>query len=358
MRPIVRLLLVLSVAMGLAAGVIYVERSYRPRTGWGLAQVVSEHPDYAVSDAEAEAAFGGLPKAGAPAAGSGRPLAGPPSARLPEKNGTHPDPHSNDSATGPARAGGTGRKTASRGADTPPAAENAGASPAAQRGQARARTSAAGRLVADPAVQRALADVEQPAANRPTMLRETVLPAAGVSGAGERVWQVDVVDDPARHTASEASAGIRRAELFDLVRDLRAADPRAAAARAELLRRGLTEVDLELGRRLFDPDPEVRRQLVRALPALQSVDVAPWLLRLCQDEDPEVRAAAMALAGTTADPRLLEQVEALARQDSDDRIRDLADQLATQRDILGARAGGVARLQPRRAPPPQGNPRQ
>ena len=40
----------------------------------------------------------------------------------------------------------------------------------------------------------------------------------------------------------------------------------AAKARAELIRRGFSEVHLELARRLFDPDPEVRKQLVRALP--------------------------------------------------------------------------------------------
>jgi HEAT repeat protein len=177
------------------------------------------------------------------------------------------------------------------------------------------------------------------------VLGETTGPAGGSSSGG--VLRVEVVQEPSRRPASEPLAGLRQADLFDLVRRLRAGDQRAPAARAELLRRGLTEVDLELGRRLFDPDPEVRRQLVRALPALQSVDAAPWLLQLCQDEDPEVRMAALAMTGTTADPRLLDQVEALARQDPDGRIRDLAEQLAQQRDIVGARAGGAARPQPR-----------
>jgi len=193
-------------------------------------------------------------------------------------------------------------------------------------------------------------DVEQPAANRPTELRVVVDPAGGSGPGGQGVLPVGLVEDSAHRSPPQALGGLRRADLFDLVRQLRADDARTvAAARAELLRRGLTEVDLELGRRLFDPNPDVRRQLVRALPALQSVDPAPWLLRLCQDEDPEVRMAAMALAGTTGDPQLLDQVEAIARQDADNRIRDLADQLATQRDIVGTRAGGAERRQPRTA---------
>ena len=224
----------------------------------------------------------------------------------------------------------------------------AGGMPAPQPGKGRAPAGAdsAGRSVAQSAVRHVSADIEQPAANRPMVLGDTAGLVGGSSSGG--VLRVEVVEEASRHPASAPLAGLRQADLFDLVRQLRAGDQRAPAARAELLRRGLTEVDLELGRRLFDPDPEVRRQLVRALPALQSVDAAPWLLQLCQDEDPEVRMAALTMTGTTADPRLLEQVEALARQDPDSRIRELAEQLAGQRDIVGTRAGGgAARPQPR-----------
>jgi hypothetical protein len=335
MRGIVRSLLVLSLALGLAAGVICLERSCRPRTGWGFSQVFSEHPDHAVNDEEAEAAFGGVLSAGAaPGAVPGRAAAGPMPATPPERSVASA---ASDVATRPA---------VPRVPSVVPGSSGSAPGTSATPGRAPAGADSAGRSVAQSAVRHASADVEQPAANRPMVLGETAGLVGGSSSAG--VLRVDVVEEPSRRPASAPLVGLRQADLFDLVRRLRAGDQRAPAARAELLRRGLTEVDLELGRRLFDPDPEVRRQLVRALPALQSVDAAPWLLQLCQDEDPEVRMAALAMTGTTADPRLLDQVEALARQDPDSRIRELAEQLAQQRDIVGARAGGgAARPQPR-----------
>ena len=45
----------------------------------------------------------------------------------------------------------------------------------------------------------------------------------------------------------------------------------ASRAREELQRRGCTEVYLELARRLFDRDPEVRKELARALPKLRNL---------------------------------------------------------------------------------------
>ena len=62
-------------------------------------------------------------------------------------------------------------------------------------------------------------------------------------------------------------------------------------------------------------------------------------MRLCRDEDAEVRMAAVSMMGTIGDPRLLSEVEAMARQDSDARIRDLADQIGDQRDMAGDRGG-------------------
>jgi hypothetical protein len=81
----------------------------------------------------------------------------------------------------------------------------------------------------------------------------------------------------------------------ELIRRLRANDLSAAdAARAELVRRGFTEVNLEMARQLFDPDPVVRMKLVRVLPELQSVDAEPWLRQLSQDPDPRIRRQALA----------------------------------------------------------------
>ncbi len=109
--------------------------------------------------------------------------------------------------------------------------------------------------------------------------------------------------------------------------------PTAAAARAELIRRGFREVHLELARRLFDPDPDVRKELARLLPGVQSVDAVPWLWWLSRDPDPEVRLVAIGLIATTGDATLLEQIERAAREDPDPRIRQLARRIAGQRNV-------------------------
>src|SRR5262249_23748219 len=112
-----------------------------------------------------------------------------------------------------------------------------------------------------------------------------------------------------------------------------------AQARQELLRRGFSEVDLELARQLFSPDTEVRKQLALALPRLASVDAAKWLMWLAADPQPEVRLAAITTLATTGDPTLLDRVEALARKDSDQQVQAIADQIAKQRDLAASRGG-------------------
>jgi HEAT repeat protein len=87
-------------------------------------------------------------------------------------------------------------------------------------------------------------------------------------------------------------------------------------------------VQLELARRLFDPDAEVRKRLARALPSMQSVDPAPWLLQLSRDHDPEVRLVAVGLIATTGDGALWQQIERAVQNDPDPRIRRQAQQIA------------------------------
>jgi hypothetical protein len=142
---------------------------------------------------------------------------------------------------------------------------------------------------------------------------------------------------------NDQTGALRGADPFDLMWQLQGTDEAAAArARAELQRRGCTEVHLELARRLFDPDPEVRRALARALPGLQSVDAAPWLLRLGRDDNAEVRLTAVTIMATTGDPAVLEQAEALARQDPDSRIREQVENIGRQREMAATRGEGKA----------------
>ena len=98
-----------------------------------------------------------------------------------------------------------------------------------------------------------------------------------------------------------------------------------------MIRRGFSEVHLKLAQQLFDPDPEVRKQLVRMLPDLHSIDAMPWLLRLTRDEDSEVRLAALTLLATTGDPTMLSRVQELARQDRDPAVQRTIERLAGRR---------------------------
>jgi hypothetical protein len=123
-------------------------------------------------------------------------------------------------------------------------------------------------------------------------------------------------------------------ETVDVMRGMQADESGTVAeARAELVRRGFSEVHLELARRLFDPDPEVRKQLVRTLPQLHSIDAMPWLLRLTQDGDAEVRLAALTLLATTGDPTMLSRVEEIARQDHDPAVQRTMERLAGHRPV-------------------------
>jgi hypothetical protein len=133
---------------------------------------------------------------------------------------------------------------------------------------------------------------------------------------------------------SEALDSLKTVDVLDLMRRLRSeTEAQRTAARRELLRRGFSEVDLELARQLFSPDVAARKQLAQAVPRLASVDAARWLMWLAADPQPEVRMAAITTLATTGDPRLLDRVEALARKDSDQQIQALADQIAKQRDL-------------------------
>ena len=139
--------------------------------------------------------------------------------------------------------------------------------------------------------------------------------------------------------ADEARDRLKSVDVLDLMRRLQQADDNAqqAEARRELVRRGFSEVDLELARQLFSPDTESRKQLARAVPRLSSVDAAKWLMWLAQDPQPEVRLAAVSTLATTGDPSLLDRVEALARSDRDPQVQALADQIAKQRDLSSTR---------------------
>jgi len=131
---------------------------------------------------------------------------------------------------------------------------------------------------------------------------------------------------------------LKPVDSFELLQQTCSQDEQAVSpARAELSRRGFTEVHFDLAKRLFSADPAVRKQLVRALPELRSIDAAPWLLKLSSDADADVRLTAISLMATSGDPTLLEQVERIAADDPDPRIRDQVARIGQQRNDASQR---------------------
>jgi hypothetical protein len=154
--------------------------------------------------------------------------------------------------------------------------------------------------------------------------------------------KIGTVPDSGRvHTAANVAGGksdgrlaaaLAAEDAVELIKELNAEnDARAEAAEAELIRRGFTEAQLDLARKLYDPDAAVRKKLVRELPGLQGVDTVPWLLELSRDADAEVRLAAIALLATSSDPAVLDEVERIAGRDDDSGIRRIADRIGQQR---------------------------
>lgn len=113
-----------------------------------------------------------------------------------------------------------------------------------------------------------------------------------------------------------------RADAWMLFTALRGPD-RATAA-AELRRRGFSQRELELGEHLTSNDPQERRRFARELPSLDVTESMPWLLRLCRDEDAEVRLIAVTIMATTNDPAVQERLRQLSIDDVDDEVRRTA----------------------------------
>lgn len=135
-------------------------------------------------------------------------------------------------------------------------------------------------------------------------------------------------------TLDSASAGqIASLSTDECFRRLHSANSgEAIQAEAELRRRGVNARELSIARRVLHPDPLVRLQLVRQLPETLGINTVGWLLKMTDDESAEVRLSAITLLATCTDPRILAEVEAVARNDSDERIRRQAEMLARRRD--------------------------
>lgn len=141
--------------------------------------------------------------------------------------------------------------------------------------------------------------------------------------------------DPAHDLSAEPDPivdSLRRANTMTVMKQLRSADQRvAAAAEVELTRRGFSATHLELARWLFHPDPAVRKRVGRAALETPGINPIPWLVELSRDDTSEVRLTAVTLMATTGEPTLMSHIEEIARRDPSERVRRQAQRIAEHR---------------------------
>jgi hypothetical protein len=100
----------------------------------------------------------------------------------------------------------------------------------------------------------------------------------------------------------------------------------------ELARRGLGKPSVEIARVLFSDRVEDRIRLVQQIMTAPGINASAWLQLFTEDEDANVRLAAITLMSTSNNPSLKEQAYQATLHDRDPRVADLAGRLRDRRD--------------------------
>jgi hypothetical protein len=156
--------------------------------------------------------------------------------------------------------------------------------------------------------------------------RSTVLP-----GDQEKSTTIGDARAIAPETAN-LSATVDRVQLVGWISELVSSDDATAAnAERNLRAAGFNETELQLARRLGEPDPAARRRVVEQIPVIPGIDAREWLWRLTSDRDDEIRRTAVSMLITTGDRQTLLQLRAEFSDDPDARIRNQVRGLLDQR---------------------------
>lgn len=171
--------------------------------------------------------------------------------------------------------------------------------------------------------------VKRPATHNPLRAAANQ-PAQTEDDSADRTGWSQAIDESARSGSVEPASAVSESdqlsgrESWDLFAQLSSTGSAAAAAEAELTRRGFTHRQIEVGKHLTSTDAEERRRWAEALPGLRGIDTKQWLLILSRDESAEVRRAAVILMATSQDPQMLARVEEVARDDPEPGLRQQA----------------------------------
>jgi hypothetical protein len=152
-----------------------------------------------------------------------------------------------------------------------------------------------------------------------------------------RAGNADIADAPAPAPLAEL---VPRANLLgpatpremSLVRLLRS-EPSIITVEAEqqLLAIGYGEREISLAYSITHPDVDFRLRLVDALPRTDGIRPRRWLEMLLDDDDPQVRLAAMTQLATSGDAALVESLRRRAIADPDPSVRRYAERLRISR---------------------------
>ncbi|MFO7903736.1 MAG: hypothetical protein ACQESR_09225 [Planctomycetota bacterium] len=120
---------------------------------------------------------------------------------------------------------------------------------------------------------------------------------------------------------------LERLSDLDLIHRLTgSSQAEVAAVERELRRRGFEELELNMARRVADPDPRKRRELCENLSRIPTAP-GPWLFWLSYDPDPAVRRLAVTLMATSQDPRLHRRLREMQSVETDEKVRGELEQM-------------------------------
>lgn len=137
--------------------------------------------------------------------------------------------------------------------------------------------------------------------------------------------KADTIDVPSPEATEALEDELLHAPLADLLSALVSDDPFTSASAAAVLRtRGMSEVDLQVARKLSGADAEARLALLDDAARRPGATTSAWLHHFAGDESAEVRLRALTLLGTSRDEVVLQQVHARALRDENPQVRALA----------------------------------
>lgn len=116
------------------------------------------------------------------------------------------------------------------------------------------------------------------------------------------------------------------------------------SAELALKARGLSEVQISLGKMIVSTDPTIRVSVIGKLDESVDVDAGVWLARLVEDSDASVRLRAVeAIAKRKVSGDLIRRLQVISEKDSSDAVRKSAEKVVRSQSTA---SNGTAQLPP------------